>query len=92
LLLGLDSRRGDEKTRCDAIHLITFSPPEDKIIITSVSRNTHVDLPEVATPGAYLANVCEERGVDESPPQGWRFAGDFLNLIIGRFNFLFLGE
>lgn len=64
LLLGLDNRRADPKSRCDAIHLITFSPPEEKIIITSVPRNTHVNLPEVATPSAYLANVCEQRGID----------------------------
>jgi len=64
LLLGLDGRRGDYKPRCDAIHLITFSPPEDKIVITSVPRNTHVDLEGVATPSAYLANACEKRGID----------------------------
>lgn len=64
LLLGLDSKRGDQKPRCDAIHLITFSPPEDKIIITSVPRGTHVDLDEVATPSSYLANACKHRGID----------------------------
>jgi len=64
LLLGLDSRKGDPTSRCDAIHLVTFSPPEEKIIITSVPRNARVDLPEVATPSAYLANLCEQRGID----------------------------
>ena len=64
LLLGLDSRRGDQKPRCDAIHLITFSPPEDKIIITSVPRGTHVDLDEVATASAYLGNSCHIKGID----------------------------
>lgn len=64
LLLGLDNRKGDQTSRCDAIHMLTFSPPEDKITITSVPRNTWVDLPEVASKSAYLANVCEERGVE----------------------------
>ena len=64
LLLGLDSRRGDQKPRCDAIHLVTFSPPEDKIIITSVPRGIHVDLENVATPSAYLGNSCHIKGID----------------------------
>lgn len=64
LLLGIDSRKGDSVARCDAVHFITFSPSEEKIIITSVPRNAHVDLPEVATESAYLANVCEERGIE----------------------------
>ncbi len=74
LLLGLDSRRGSQTARCDAIHLITFSPPEEKIVITSVPRNTHVDLPEVATPDAYLANVCEYRGIDSGVKEIARIA------------------
>ena len=64
LLLGLDSRKGDWKPRCDAIHLITFSPPEDKIIITSVPRGIYVDLDGVATPSAYLGNSCHIKGID----------------------------
>ncbi len=64
LFLGLDGRKGDQKPRCDAIHLITFSPPEDKIIITSVPRGIHVDLENVATPSAYLGNSCHIKGID----------------------------
>ncbi len=64
LLLGLDSRRGDQRPRCDAIHLVTFSPPEEKIIITSVPRGIHVDLENVATPSAYLGNSCHIKGID----------------------------
>jgi anionic cell wall polymer biosynthesis LytR-Cps2A-Psr (LCP) family protein len=64
LFLGLDSRRGDQKPRCDAIHLVTFSPPEEKIIITSVPRGTPIDLENIATPSAYLGNSCHIKGID----------------------------
>jgi anionic cell wall polymer biosynthesis LytR-Cps2A-Psr (LCP) family protein len=65
LLLGVDSRRGDQRPRCDAIHLVTFSPAEEKIIIISVPRGIHVDLgEEVATPSSYLGNSCHIKGID----------------------------
>lgn len=64
LLLGLDSRIGDQRPRCDAIHLLTFSPAKEKIIITSVPRGTAVLMAGVATPSAYLGNSCHIKGFD----------------------------
>lgn len=64
LILGLDARRGDYRPRCDAIHLITFSPEQEKIIITSVPRGIYVDLPNIATASAYLGNSCHIKGID----------------------------
>jgi len=64
LILGLDSRKGDARPRCDAIHLITFSPPKEKIIITSVPRGIHVDMDGIATPSAYIGNSCHIKGID----------------------------
>jgi len=64
LLLGLDGRKGDSRPRCDAIHMITFSPPEDKIIITSVPRGIRIDIEGIATPSAYIGNSCHIKGID----------------------------
>ena len=36
LLLGLDSRKGDKSARCDAIHMFSFKPDQNKIIINTV--------------------------------------------------------
>lgn len=56
LLLGLDSRKGDKSARCDAIHMFSFKPDENKIIITSVPRGTMV------TADQYISNYCSIYG------------------------------
>lgn len=64
LLLGLDGRAGDNRPRCDGIHMLSFLEKENKIIITSVPRGTYIYLPEVASQSAYIANSCHYRGID----------------------------
>ncbi len=56
LLLGLDSRKGDKSARCDAIHMFSFKPGQNKIIITSVPRGTMV------TANQYISNYCSIYG------------------------------
>ena len=34
LLLGLDSRKGDNKPRCDAVHIFSFSPKFNYLLIS----------------------------------------------------------
>lgn len=63
LLLGLDARRGDAKPRCDAIHVFSFSPANDELIITSIPRGTHVERDNLASQSAYLGNNCHSNGL-----------------------------
>jgi anionic cell wall polymer biosynthesis LytR-Cps2A-Psr (LCP) family protein len=63
LLLGLDARIGDTKPRCDAIHMVSFDPGQNKITITSVPRGTKVPIPGIDDSSAYLANSCAYRGI-----------------------------
>lgn len=58
LLLGLDSRKGDQSARCDAIHMISFRPSEQKIIITTVPRGTLVG-------ETYIANTCSLSDIEK---------------------------
>ncbi len=60
LLLGLDSRKGDKSARCDAIHMFSFRPDENKIIITSVPRGTMV------TADQYISNYCSLFGFEKA--------------------------
>ncbi|MBI2029605.1 LCP family protein [Candidatus Gottesmanbacteria bacterium] len=64
LLLGLDGRAGDNRPRCDGIHMLSFIEKENKIIITSVPRGTYIYLPEVASQSAYISNACHYKGID----------------------------
>jgi len=52
LLLGLDGRKEDPNSRCDAIHMFSFKPAEGKILISSVPRGT------TTSNGNIIANNC----------------------------------
>jgi anionic cell wall polymer biosynthesis LytR-Cps2A-Psr (LCP) family protein len=56
LLLGLDSRKEDKSARCDAIHMFSFRPSQNKLMIFSVPRGT------MAKDGNIIANVCSIYG------------------------------
>lgn len=64
LLLGLDGRKGDKKQRCDAIHMFSLDPKNEKLTITSVPRGTRIDMGNVASGSAYLANSCSIMDID----------------------------
>lgn len=66
LLLGLDGRRGDSNARCDAIHIFSFSPSSDQLVITSIPRGTAINLPNVSTQSAYLSNNCHINGIEDT--------------------------
>ena len=66
LLLGLDGRKGDNKPRCDAIHIFSFSPATDYLRITSIPRGTRIELANVSTQSAYLANNCHLNGIENT--------------------------
>lgn len=65
LLLGLDGRAGDNRPRCDAIHMISFLKKENKIIITSVPRGTFIsegsDFEKT-----YISNICHIEGINQA--------------------------
>lgn len=58
LLLGLDSRKDDKSVRCDAIHMISFQPEKERIIIYSVPRGTLVN-------ETYIANTCQIKDIEK---------------------------
>ena len=61
LLLGLDGRKGDNKPRCDAVHIFSFSPKFNYLLISSIPRGTQLS-PE--TDSTYLANSCSRNGIE----------------------------
>jgi len=61
LLLGLDSRKGDNNPRCDAVHIFSFSPKFNYLLISSIPRGTFLS-PE--TDSTYLANSCSRNGIE----------------------------
>src|SRR3989338_3466597 len=61
LLLGLDGRKGDNKPRCDAVHIFSFSPKFNYLLISSIPRGTFLS-PE--TDSTYLANSCSRNGIE----------------------------
>ena len=64
LLLGLDSRKNESNPRCDAIHIFSYSPSTDYLTITSIPRGTRVEINNVSTQSAYLANSCHIKGIE----------------------------
>ncbi len=66
LVLGLDSRKGNNEPHCDAIHMFSLDIENWTIIVTSVPRGTYAYIP----PGTYepnqyyLANACSFAGLD----------------------------
>lgn len=66
LLLGLDGRKNQKSSRCDAIHLITLDFLNEKIKITSIPRGTEIKLAK--TEGNYLSNLCSIYGIEKTIP------------------------
>ena len=66
LLLGIDGRKGDGRGRCDAIHIFSFTPAEKAMRITSIPRGTKVNIANVSTQSAYLANNCHIKGIQDT--------------------------
>lgn len=66
LVLGLDSRKGNNEPHCDAIHMFSLDVENWTISVTSVPRGTYAYIP----PGTYeenqyyLANACAFAGLD----------------------------
>ncbi len=47
LLLGTDERKGEDKSRSDAMMILTIDTVHDSIKLTSLARDTYVDVPGV---------------------------------------------
>ncbi|MBU1126122.1 hypothetical protein KJ758_00760 [Patescibacteria group bacterium] len=77
LVLGLDSRKGNNEPHCDAIHMFSLNVEDWTIAITSVPRGTYTYIP----PGTYeenqyyLANACAFAGLDYGIAQIERIVG-----------------
>lgn len=76
LLLGLDSRKGDEHPHCDAIHFFTLNLKAGTIKITTVPRGTYAYIPGKHAPSEYyLSNSCALEGIDYGITQIEKVAG-----------------
>lgn len=76
LLLGLDSRKGDENPHCDAIHFFTLNLKSGTIKITTVPRGTYAYIPGSHAPSEYyLSNACAFEGIDYGIAQIEKVAG-----------------
>ena len=82
LLLGLDGRKGEQKPRCDAIHMFSFDPKAATLTITSVPRGTRIYLPQASTASAYLANSCHTQGIDYAVDQIEKITGIIPDAIV----------
>ncbi|MBI4990800.1 LCP family protein [Candidatus Gottesmanbacteria bacterium] len=69
LFLGLDGRKGDKNPRCDALQLVSFNFPKNKITITSIPRGTEFTskTPDGVNRTDYLSNWCHFLGADFAP-------------------------
>lgn len=47
LLVGMDSREGDMRSRSDTMIVASINKKTQKIVLTSIMRDTYVDIPEV---------------------------------------------
>ena len=76
LLLGLDARKGDRFSRCDAIHTVSFLPNEGKIKIFSVPRGT------MSKDGNIIANVCSIYGYDTAKDEIEKITGVAADYVV----------
>lgn len=67
LLLGLDGRIGDKNPRCDAIHVVSFGPNDNTIVITSVPRGTEIEVSKNEI--NYISNYCHYFGIEATKKQ-----------------------
>lgn len=75
LILGLDGRRGDGKSRCDAIHMISYNHQESSLTITSVPRGTTVNIPGADPGSSYIGNSCHIMGIKYAVSQIEKITG-----------------
>lgn len=75
LLLGMDSRIGDSRPRCDAIHVISLFPDLGTVRITSVPRGTSIDLSTPEKVSLYVSNACHTLGIEQTIPYIEKIAG-----------------
>lgn len=66
LVLGLDGRLGDDKPRCDAIHMLTIDNKNRNILITSLPRGTLMEIPGQDADSSYVANACHILGIEKT--------------------------
>ncbi len=66
LLLGLDSRAGEETTHCDVIQFIEINDKEQTLKITAVPRGTYAPLPGTGhiPSDYYVSNACGIGGIE----------------------------
>ncbi len=69
LLIGLDARAGDNRPRCDAIHMISFTRSKGEINIISVPRGTPIEAKNLSAESAYLGNLCHVEGIEPTIAQ-----------------------
>ncbi|MBI2617669.1 LCP family protein [Candidatus Gottesmanbacteria bacterium] len=81
LLLGLDSRKGDARPRCDAIHILTLSPSLGTIRITSVPRGTRI-LSEAPDQPSYISISCHLIGIPQTIPYIEKITGIHPDFVV----------
>lgn len=82
LLLGLDGRKGDRKQRCDAVHIFSFYPDKENLVITSIPRGTLIESSFASPSASYLANSCSYLGVDHTIPAIEKLAGINIDAVV----------
>lgn len=87
LLIGLDTRVGQDNGHCDAIQLITVDKNTDTITITAVPRGTYSPLPPgkgTTSSDYYVSNACGLGGLDYGIKQIEKILGvkaDYLVMV-----------
>jgi anionic cell wall polymer biosynthesis LytR-Cps2A-Psr (LCP) family protein len=64
LLLGLDNRRGQKSSRCDAIHLLSYNIKDETLLITNIPRGTPYEVPGFDAQFSIISNACSTLGID----------------------------
>ena len=64
LLIGIDSRRGNQTPRCDSIHLITFNRKEKSLHLINIPRGTPTRIPGFDESFSIISNACSVLGID----------------------------
>lgn len=78
LLIGLDSRKGNQNPHCDSIHFFTFHLTDWSLTITSIPRGTYSALPAGGTyvpEQYYVSNACGFGGLEYGIEQMEKVAG-----------------
>lgn len=78
LLIGMDSRAGEEFGHCDAIQFFELNRKTNRVSITAVPRGTYAPLPRGQVYGPtdyYVSNACAIGGLEYGIKQMERIAG-----------------